>query len=144
MVSGASVVCSPGFVAPQFADWLEAFLIAAWYTAVPTMHQSILQQAQRNAKSPSGQLRLIRSSSAPLPPQVMAELENLFQAPVIESYGIAQASHQMASNPLPPRAREPGSVGVAAGPEIAVVDDKGNFLGTGSVGEIVIRGAERD
>ena len=140
LLSGASIVCSPGFIAPRFFEWLEVFC-PTWYTAVPTMHQSILMQAERHAGISSRRLRLIRSSSAPLPPQVMADLERCFQAPVIESYGMTEASHQMASNPLPPGVRKPGSVGVAAGPEITVMDDSGNILPPGSVGEVVIRGA---
>ena len=89
------------------------------------------------AQSP---LRFIRSSSAALPPQIMAELEEVFRAPVIESYGMTEASHQMASNPLPPRARKPGSVGLAAGPEVAIMNDEGRILPAGQVAEIVVRG----
>jgi len=85
-------------------------------------------------------LRLIRSSSASLPPQVMQELEEVFGSPVVEAYGMTEAAHQMASNPLPPRARKPGAVGLAAGPEVAVMDDDGAILPQGSVGEVVIRG----
>ena len=70
----------------------------------------------------------------------MAELEEVFAAPVIESYGMTEASHQMASNPLPPRPRKPGAVGIAAGPEVAVMDDDGAILPQGAVGEVVIRG----
>jgi acyl-CoA synthetase (AMP-forming)/AMP-acid ligase II len=70
----------------------------------------------------------------------MAELERAFQAPVIESYGMTEASHQMASNPLPPRERKASSVGVAAGPEVAIMDEAGNLLEAGQTGEVVIRG----
>ena len=73
----------------------------------------------------------------------MAELEATFRCPVIESYGMTEAAHQMASNPLPPRARKPGSVGLAAGPEMAIMASDGRLLGAGEVGEIVIRGRER-
>ena len=82
------------------------------------MHQAILARADRNADVIARRkLRLIRSSSASLPPAVMKQLEATFGCPVIESYGMTEASHQMASNPLPPRPRKPGSVGLAAGPE---------------------------
>lgn len=138
--SGASVFCSPGFNALKFFGWMgEAN--PTWYTGVPTMHQAILARTERNreAVERSG-LRLIRSSSASLPPQVMKALEDTFRAPVIEAYGMTEASHQMASNPLPPRARKPGSVGLAAGPEVAVMDERGELLPAGSVGELVIRG----
>ena len=90
------------------------------------MHQAILARAPRNPRAPRGpRLRLIRSSSAPLPPSVMLELERQFGCPVIEAYGMTEAAHQMASNPLPPRTRKPGSVGLAAGPEVAVMDGRG-------------------
>ncbi|MFZ8480584.1 AMP-binding protein, partial [Staphylococcus aureus] len=76
-----------------------------------------------------------------IPPQVIAELERVFAAPLIESYGMTEAAHQMASNPLPPQARKPGTVGVAAGPQIAIMDEQGNILASDQIGEIVIRGA---
>ncbi len=75
-----------------------------------------------------------------MPPQVIAELETVFTAPLIESYGMTEAAHQMASNPLPPAKRIPGSVGIAAGPEVAIMDEGGNLLPAGAIGEIVIRG----
>lgn len=141
LCAGASVVCTPGFDAPQFFTWLDEFR-PTWYSAVPTMHQGILARAEKNkniiACCP---IRLIRSSSAPLPPQIMVELEKAFNAPVIESYGMTEASHQMASNPLPPKVRKPGSVGVAAGPEIAIMDEAGKILPQQEIGEVVIRGA---
>jgi acyl-CoA synthetase (AMP-forming)/AMP-acid ligase II len=105
------------------------------------MHQAILARAGRNQSVIDAvDLRFIRSSSSSLPPQVMAELERTFGAPVIESYGMTEASHQMASNPLPPRARKPGTVGVAAGPDVAIMDEAGALLPAGTVGEVVIRG----
>jgi acyl-CoA synthetase (AMP-forming)/AMP-acid ligase II len=140
LTAGASVVCSPGFIATQFFEWLDA-VRPSWYSAVPTMHQSILGRAEPYAevidRSP---LRFIRSSSSSLAPQVMAGLEAAFKAPVIEAYGMTEAAHQMASNPLPPRARKPGSVGLPAGPEIAVLGADGARLGAGEKGEVVIRG----
>ena len=105
------------------------------------MHQAILLRApEDDAVRALANLRFIRSSSASLPPQVMAALEQKFGAPVIEAYGMTEAAHQMASNPLPPRARKAGSVGIAAGPEIAIMDDDGTLLPQGETGEVVIRG----
>ncbi len=138
---GSSVLCTPGFDALKFFGWMQE-TAPTWYTAVPTMHQVILGRAGRNREAlDEVKLRFVRSSSASLPPQVMSELEKTFQAPVIEAYGMTEAAHQMASNPLPPRARKPGSVGMAAGPEIAVMNESGHLLPMGSVGEVVIRGA---
>jgi acyl-CoA synthetase (AMP-forming)/AMP-acid ligase II len=105
------------------------------------MHQAILPLAARNKEViAAGRLRFIRSSSASLPPQVMEELERVFGVPVIEAYGMTEAAHQMASNPLPPAARYAGSVGRAAGPEIGIMDDEGRLLPPGELGEVVIRG----
>jgi len=140
LAAGAAVSCTAGFNALKFFQWFEETR-PSWYTAVPTMHQAILTRAPRNAEIiKSGRLRLIRSSSASLPPQVMTELEATFGAPVIESYGMTEASHQMAANPLPPRPRYAGCVGIAAGPEVAIMDLDGNLLAAGELGEIVIRG----
>ncbi|WPD23245.1 MAG: amino acid adenylation domain-containing protein [Candidatus Electrothrix scaldis] len=141
MTVGAAVICTPGFYAPKFFEWVKAFC-PTWYSAVPTMHQAILARASKHGEVIAGtRLRFIRSSSAALPPQVLADLENVFDAPVIEAYGMTEATHQMASNPLPPFLRKPGSVGMAAGPEVAVMDEAGHLLPSGTLGEIVIRGA---
>ncbi len=138
--AGGSVVCTGGFDAGTFAGFLRDFQ-PTWYSAVPTIHQSVLALAKANsAVATAGKLRLIRSSSAALSPRVMAELEEIFEVPVIESYGMTEAAHQMASNPLPPGRRKPGSVGLPAGPEMAILDDSGRLLTPGETGEIVIRG----
>ncbi|MEL6978661.1 MAG: acyl--CoA ligase [Pseudomonadota bacterium] len=139
--AGASIFCTPGFNAMRFFPLLDE-VKPSWYTAVPTMHQLILTRAERNADILArAKLRLIRSSSASLPPQVMAALEETFGAPVIESYGMTEASHQMASNPLPPRPRKAGHVGVPAGPQVRLADPGADqLLGEGASGEVVISG----
>jgi acyl-CoA synthetase (AMP-forming)/AMP-acid ligase II len=140
LAGGGAVICTPGFNALRFFALLDAER-PSWYTAVPTMHQTILARAERNveiiARAP---LRFIRSSSASLPAQAMKDLATVFSAPVIESYGMTEATHQMASNPLPPAARKPGSVGIAAGPLVRICDDAGLFLSAGAEGEVVISG----
>jgi acyl-CoA synthetase (AMP-forming)/AMP-acid ligase II len=138
--TGASVVCTPGFNALKFFGWLDVAK-PTWYTAVPTMHQAILARAPRSKDIvAAAKLRFVRSSSSSLPPQVMKALEETFGTPVVEAYAMTEASHQMTSNPLPPRPRKPGTVGVAAGPEVGIMSEGGELLPLGSVGEIVIRG----
>ena len=138
--AGSEVCCSPGFNALKFFGWMSE-VKPTWYTAVPTMHQAILARAPKNADVVAeSRLRFIRSSSSAMPPTVIAELERVFRAPVVEAYGMTEAAHQMASNPLPPRVRKPGTVGPNAGPDIRIVDDRGNTLPPGVTGEIVIRG----
>ena len=139
--AGGSVVCTPGFYTPQFYEWMGQFQ-PTWYSAVPTMHQSILERASANqAVLDRVQLRFLRSSSAPLPPRVMTELEQVFQAPLVEAYGMTEAAHQIATNPLPPLPRKPGSVGLPAGSELAIMsEDDSSLLPLGQTGEIVLRG----
>ncbi len=143
LAAGASVHCAPGFNALRVFNWLDE-IEPSWYTAVPTMHQAIIARAGRNPESlerARKNLRLVRSSSSSLPPQVMKELEETFDAPVVEAYGMTEAAHQMACNPLPPAVRKPGSVGIAAGPEVRIMAEDGPaLLDVGETGEIVIRG----
>ena len=140
LAAGGTVICTPGFYASHFFDWIEECR-PTWYTGVPTMHQSILAQAPaRRGVIQRHPLRFIRSSSSALPPQIMNQLEETFGAPVIEAYGMTEAAHQVASNPLPPRPRKPGSVGIPAGPEVAVMDAAGTLSPPGIQGEVVIRG----
>jgi len=139
LAAGASIWCAPGFDALKFFGWMRDAQ-PTWYTAVPTMHQAILSRAARNQDIiDATPLRFLRSSSASLPAQVMLALADTFKAPVIEAYGMTEATHQMASNPLPPRAQKPGSVGVAAGPLLRIAHEVENRLIDG-MGEVVISG----
>ena len=138
--AGGEVSCTTGFNALKFFGWMGE-VRPTWYTAVPTMHQTIISRAAKNADIVKGNvLRFVRSSSSSLPPQVIKEVEETFGVPLIEAYGMTEAAHQMASNPLPPGKRKPGTVGLAAGPEVSIIDNAGNVLPAGSVGEIAIRG----
>jgi acyl-CoA synthetase (AMP-forming)/AMP-acid ligase II len=138
--AGGEVWCTPGFNALKFFGWM-AEVRPTWYTAVPTMHQAILMRARKNLDViRQNPLRFIRSSSSALPTQVIRELEEVFGAPVIEAYGMTEAAHQMASNPLPPAIRKPGTVGKAAGPEVCILDETGHPAAAGVTGEIAIRG----
>ena len=140
-LSAGGQVTVPGpFNALSMLRWLTESG-ATWYTGVPTMHQALLDRARKRPEAAQGLgLRLIRSSSASLPSQTMKQLEETFGCPVIESYGMTEAAHQMTSNPLPPKPRKAGSVGVAAGPEVGIADDAGNFVAPGEAGEVCIKG----
>jgi len=115
---------------------------ATWYSAVPTIHQMLLGRASPGSERPAGaeRLRFIRSCSASLSPQTMHDLEAAFGAPVLEAYGMTEAAHQMASNPLPPGVRQPGSVGPGTGVRISIMDGAGAHLAAGQRGEVVIQG----
>jgi oxalate---CoA ligase len=139
LLAGGTVIVPPSFSATRF--WPIAHEHGAtWYSAVPTIHQILLSRADADNAPRSG-LRFIRSCSAALAPVVFAQLEERFGAPVLEAYGMTEASHQMSSNPLPANgARKPGSVGRGTGVEIAILDEKGNVLPRGQQGEVSIRG----
>jgi oxalate---CoA ligase len=137
--SGGTVVVPPAFDALTF--WpVVAEHRATWYSAVPTMHQMLLLRNRGERPVGSEYLRFIRSSSSALSSETMNQLESRFGAPVLEAYGMTEASHQMASNPLPPGERRPGSVGKATGIEIGVMDEAGSLLATATQGEVVIHG----
>jgi len=137
---GGGVICTSGYTPEEFFPALTD-LRPTWYTAVPTIHQAILAQIERQPDLASGhRLRFARSSSAALPPTVLRALETALAVPVIEAYGMTEAAHQIASNPLPPGTRKIGSVGVGVGVEIAVIDADGHFCAVGTRGEIVIKG----
>ena len=138
LAAGSSVVCTPRFDPAAFFGWLTEFR-PTWYTAVPTIHRALLSAADRHKHSiQRSSLRVIRSASASLPPDVLSELESLFGVPVIETYGMTEAASQIAANPL--ERRKPGSVGQSAGAEIAIMDGEGRRLAAGERGEIVLRG----
>jgi acyl-CoA synthetase (AMP-forming)/AMP-acid ligase II len=113
-----------------------------WYSAVPTIHQLLLARGADPDRRPEGaaNLRFIRSCSAALPPPVMDALEKAFGAPVLEAYGMTEAAHQMASNPLPPNERRAGSVGHGTDVQIGIMDEAGALLAPGQHGEVVIKG----
>ncbi len=140
LAAGGAVICPPGFDGLKFWSWVEQQQ-PTWYSAVPTMHQMVLARAERNAAIIAAhRFRFIRSSSAPLPPVVMERMEAVFGAPVLESYGMTEASHQMTSNPLPPGRRKPGSVGIGFGVDVGIMDEGGQLLPPGVKGEVVVRG----
>jgi acyl-CoA synthetase (AMP-forming)/AMP-acid ligase II len=137
--SGGLVVVPPKFDPMTFWPALHDNH-GTWYSAVPTMHQMLLMRNRGERPPGADGLRFIRSSSSALSPETMAQLESRFGAPVVEAYGMTEASHQMASNPLPPAPRRPGTVGTGTGVRIGIMTDTGELLPEGSVGEVVIRG----
>jgi acyl-CoA synthetase (AMP-forming)/AMP-acid ligase II len=136
--TGGTAVIPPRFSAGSFWQHVAAHGVT-WYSAVPTIHQVLLSRADAD-QAPHGGLRFIRSCSSALAPAVFGRLEERFGAPVLEAYGMTEASHQMASNPLPPGVRKAGTVGRGTGVEIVILDEAGNKLPPGSQGEVSICG----
>lgn len=136
LFSQGSVIVPPRFSASEF--WRDFTTCGAnWYTAVPTIHQILLNQPH---PSPVPHIRFIRSCSSPLSPKVCGELEKAFSAPVLEAYAMTEGAHQMTSNPLPPGKRITGSVGLGQGVEVKILDAEGKEVPRGSEAEICVRG----
>jgi acyl-CoA synthetase (AMP-forming)/AMP-acid ligase II len=136
--TGGAVVVPGRFSAGAFWEIASRYDVT-WYSAVPTIHQILLGRADQD-NAPRGGLRFIRSCSSALAPAVFHQLEERFGAPVLEAYGMTEAAHQMASNPLPPGPRKPGSVGKGTGVDIVIRDEQGQSLPAGTQGEVTICG----
>ena len=137
LLAGGSVVLPPRFSASSF--WDEFVHHGAnWYTAVPTIHQILLNSPRPD---PLPNLRFVRSCSSSLSAATFRALEEALQAPVLEAYAMTEAAHQMTSNPLPPGTRKPGAVGYGHGVEVRVLNERGEELPPGTNGEVCVRGA---
>lgn len=141
LVAGATVIAAPRYNAPLFLTWLQD-TCPTWYSAAPSIHQSVLDQAEKRPELLQGHsLRLIRSSASAMPVSLLEKMEQTFQVPFIEGYGLSETAHLLTSNFLPPFVRKPGSVGIAAGPEVAIMDtESSRLLKPFETGEIVARG----
>jgi acyl-CoA synthetase (AMP-forming)/AMP-acid ligase II len=139
LLSGGTVAVPTKFNALSFWRTVREHRVT-WYSGVPGMHQVLLARAHHKPVEAES-LRFIRSCSAPLSPELIHKIEGLFGVPFVEAYGMTEASHQMTSNPLPPRHRKAGSVGVGAGLRVRIMDKQGNSLENNQCGEIAIQGA---
>jgi acyl-CoA synthetase (AMP-forming)/AMP-acid ligase II len=138
LFTGGTVVVPPKFNPLSFWATVRDYRVS-WYSAVPTIHQVLLTRAKSKPDGAEG-LRFVRSCSAALSPQTMNDLEDRFGVPLLEAYGMTEAAHQMASNPLPPGARKAGSVGRGTEVEIAILNESGDELPPGTTGEVSIKG----
>lgn len=137
--SGGTAIVPPRFSAGSFWPTARKHR-ATWYSAVPTIHQVLISRADADEAPRQSHFRFIRSCSSALAPATLAQLEDRFSAPVLESYAMTEASHQMTSNPLPPAVHKPGTVGRGANVDVAIMDEAGNLLPVGTPGEVVVRG----
>jgi acyl-CoA synthetase (AMP-forming)/AMP-acid ligase II len=133
--SGGTVVVPPKFSASRFWSDVQTHG-ATWYSAVPTIHHVL---AAEGTPSKHG-LRFARSCSSPLPVPLQRDLEAQLGVPLLQAYGMSEAAHQMASNPLPPKESRAGTVGLATGVDVAVLDPDWNQVPAGQEGEIAVRG----
>jgi acyl-CoA synthetase (AMP-forming)/AMP-acid ligase II len=137
LASGGSVLIPAGgrFSAHTFADDVRAAR-ATWFTAVPTIHQIVLQRTGTEHTS----LRFLRSCSAALSPETARELRARFAAPVLSAYGMTECTHQVSSTSDDHTELPSGLVGRSTGAQIQIVGDDGRPLPPGAVGEVWVRG----
>ena len=111
-------------------------------TAAPALHLAMCNYYENKGARPAmTTLRRFRSSSAPLAPSAVRTLEDLFGAPLLETYGLTETASTICSNLLPPGQRKLGSVGVPINAELFILDDAEQQAPTGVDGEILLRGA---
>jgi acyl-CoA synthetase (AMP-forming)/AMP-acid ligase II len=137
--SGGTVVTPARFNALGFWSLAESHR-ATWFSASPTPHQMVLGRAREGRPPGVASLRFVRSCSAALTPATMAAMEESYGVPVLDAYGMTEAAHQMASNPLPPEPRLPGTVGRGTGVRVEIMADSGRLLAPGAEGEVVVQG----
>lgn len=140
LAGGGTVICAGGFDAPRFFDLLDR-VRPTWFQGVPTTLRELLVHARLAGRLPvASTLRLLRAVAAPLTPELMRELEETFGVPVIQTFGMTEASPLITTNRLPPGVRKPGSTGTACDCEVAVPDAAGTPLPYGTIGEVAVRG----
>ena len=130
------------FSAHTFWDDIDA-VRATWYTAVPTIHQILLERAQSDGPGKQAALRFIRSCSAPLTPETAQALQATFRAPVVCAFGMTEATHQVATTAIDQEknpSETAGLVGRSTGPEIRIAGSQGESLPAEAVGEVWLHG----
>jgi acyl-CoA synthetase (AMP-forming)/AMP-acid ligase II/acyl carrier protein len=141
LASGGSVIATTGFDVDLFFDCLKQYR-PTWYQAVPASLLELVSVSERTRdRLTDSSLRFIRAVSAPLPVQTLDRVEDFFERPVLEIYGMTEAAPIIAANPIPPGKRKKGAVGKSVGPEIRILDENRQPVANGVTGEIVIHGA---
>jgi len=135
LLAGGTVV-TPRRLAPRrFWEQIAAHGVT-WFSAGPTVHHMLVDRAE----PAQTRLRFTRSCSSALSPELLARCEEIYGVPMLEAYGMTEASHEMAANPLPPRERRPGTVGVPTGASIRILDPSWQDAAPGVPGEVAISG----
>ena len=150
--TGGSVVMPERFTASRHWEWISTHGVT-WFSAVPTNLGILLNRPPEEsdiARFPRPGLRFAICGAAPLPVEVQRAFERRFELLVIEGYGLSETTCYSTFNPHPPAGlrrfgeddgfRRIGSIGVAVGNELAILDDDDRPVGVGASGEICLRG----
>jgi len=135
---GATITLLPRFEPAKALEIIERDKVTVML-GVPTMYAAMLHEASADGRDTST-LKLCGSGGAAMPVEVMRAFEEKFNAKILEGYGLSETS-PVASFNHPDRERKPGSIGTPIeGVEMKVVDEDGEEVAQGEVGEIVIKG----
>jgi long-chain acyl-CoA synthetase len=135
---GACLSLIPRFEASKALEIIQRDEVTV-FEGVPTMYSAMLHVEDRS-KHDTSTLRVCASGGAAMPGEVLRAFEDAFDCKVLEGYGLSETS-PVASFNHPDRERKIGSIGTPIeGVEMKVVDEDGDEVPQGEVGEIVIRG----
>ena len=138
LTAGAATVITGAYDGARFVDWLDHFK-PTYLSANPTVLASMLDALAKREPAAPRSLRFVRSGSNALPGATQHRLESALGIPVIQGYGMTETGH-IAQNPLPPRERRTGSVGIAMGTEVMILRDGNEASLDDVIGEILVRG----
>jgi long-chain acyl-CoA synthetase len=141
LITGAMICLLPG-VRP-FSRVVKSLIMdrITLFVAIPTVYKILAEKNMPFFVKLLLNLRLCICGAAPLPVKVIHEFEGAFKVPLLEGYGLTEASPVVSVNPPDLKKRKPGTVGLPLpGIEVKVVDDSGTPLPTGTPGELIVKG----
>ncbi|MEJ6396524.1 AMP-binding protein [Yoonia sp. 208BN28-4] len=140
LLSGGSTVVCAGRGPADLSAAVTAHQVT-WMQLVPTMLTRCLADCDAATLQRMGRdLDFIRMVSADLSADLQHRAEQAFGTPLIQMYGMTETAGQICSNPRPPAQSRATSVGLVAGPEVAILDAHGGKLPAGREGEVCVRG----
>jgi len=137
LVSNSCVVMMSKFHVSNFWQTMAKYQ-CTWFSVVPTIINYLIGDNFDVSTLDLSSVRFGRSASAPLSPEVHKNFEIIFNMHLVETMGLTETSAQILSNPL--GNRKHGSAGIAYGNEVRVINDAGDYVNPGEIGELVIKG----
>ena len=137
LVSNSCVVIMSSFSTSNFWQILEKYR-CTWFSIVPTIISYLINDNYNVNQLNLSCVRFGRSASAPLPSEVHKKFEQAFSITIIETMGLTETAAQILSNPLDKIKH--GSVGVAYGNEVKIINKHDKFVKLGELGELVVKG----
>jgi len=138
LIAGAEIVLQPAFAPLPVLEALEKHQVTV-FAGVPAMF-AVLTKCRTSREYDLHSLRVCVSGGAPLPLEVLSGFQERYGTVLVEGYGPTEASPVVSVNP-PDGVQKPGSVGLPIqGVEVRIVDDAGQELPPGEVGEIIVAG----